>query len=185
MDALLPSKITRAQVLSRQEAAAAELNAAIRSLFLHEDMVAAHLLGWAALDIVSDVGKARGVKTFRSSLASKMSPSMLSAWKKAERDHYNFLKHADRDPLRRVKLHPEMTLFALYMAVRDYQAVFNASTYTMGVFLAWYLNYEPRFALALGARDLVNDLFCDRCNSWEKAKTFLASLAASGDAVVT
>jgi hypothetical protein len=109
--------------LTRRDAARSELDAAIRNFFLEEDLVAAHLLGWAALDVISDVAKAWAKNTLRDAVARKLPPEMAKAWRKAERDHYNFMKHANRDPDRSIQLSPEMTAFVIQGACRDYHLV--------------------------------------------------------------
>jgi hypothetical protein len=91
-------------------------------------------LGWTSLDVISDVGKARGSVTLRGRMTSKLPEQVRSAWKKAERDHYNFMKHADSDPDRRIKLIAEMILFAIHVACRDYLSVFGEQTATMAIY---------------------------------------------------
>lgn len=98
-------------ILSRHDIARRELEAAIRNLFVDENLIAAHLLGWAALDVISDVGRSKGKATLRNGMMQKMPAEIRLVWKKAERDHYNFLKHADRDPTRKIRMIPGNDIF--------------------------------------------------------------------------
>jgi hypothetical protein len=122
--------------LSRRDVAQSELNAAIRNFFLDQDLIAAHLLAWAALDVVSDLAKGRGRSTLRAGMRHHMTGVVEKLWSRVERDHYNFMKHADRDPDRTVRVLPEMTAFAIYTACRDFQAVFGINTPSMAIYIA-------------------------------------------------
>ena len=136
--------------LSRAQTAKRQLDAAIRDFFLYDDLVSAHLLAWAALDVITDVAKATGKTTIRSLMRANMSTTVAKAWSKAERDHYNFMKHADRDPHRMVRLIPEMSAFALYIACRDYLKTFGEGSLFMAVYSGWYLGRTPDMRAPFG-----------------------------------
>lgn len=143
------------QTVTRAQLARFELEAAIRNLFIDEDLIAAHLLTWSALEVISDVGKARGRVTLRTKMASKFSPEVRQRWRRAEHDHYNFMKHADRDPDRTIRLAPDMTFFALHVSCRDFQTVFDDLSPVMAIYIAWYLRQNPEMCAGFDA-DYIN-----------------------------
>jgi len=161
--------------LSRKDAARLELDASVRNFFLNEDLIAAHLLAWAALDVISDVGKARGVRTLRKMMSEKADENTRKAWSKAERDHYNFMKHADRDPDRTVRLLPDMTTFAMYTACRDYLAVFGDNTSSMAIFMGWFLNRNSSMAASFDEeyQRVVTDFGVTEEGAWTEARVLL------------
>jgi hypothetical protein len=146
--------------LSRRHAAQCELDGAIRNFLLDEDLIAAHLLGWAAMDVISDVAKARGRSTLRAATKRGLVAAGQTLWSRVERDHYNFMKHADRDPDCTVRLLPELTAFAIYTACRDFLAVFETNTPSMAIYIGWYLNRNPDMASTFDApyRETMDDL---------------------------
>lgn len=141
---------SRWPLLSRQQTAQRQLDSAIRDLFLYGDLISAHLLAWAALDVITDVAKATRKSTIRTLMRKHMSDALAKAWIKAERDHYNFMKHADRDPHRRVSLIPEMSAFALYIACRDFLKIFGETSALMATYSAWYLGRTPLMKSSFG-----------------------------------
>lgn len=164
------------QVMTRRAIAARQLDSAIRNLVLDEDIVAAHLLGWAALDVISDVATGLGRATVRGGMTALMSPEVRKAWRRAERDHYNFMKHADRDPERTIRLAPDLTTFAIYVACRDYVKTFDDSTPVMAVYTGWYLSQEPGMQRGFGGTwdDILVETFGDAPDeAWRQAKTLI------------
>lgn len=147
--------------VTRHQLARRELEAAIRNLFFDEDVIAAHILVWSALEVVTDVGKARNIGTLRDQMSSNMTESVRRQWKRIEHDHYNFMKHADRDPDRVIRLTPEMTVFALYVACSDYRRVFGDPSLAMAVFSAWYLRQNPDMGVGFDPEylDAVSEAF--------------------------
>lgn len=163
-------------ILTRQDVARQQLEAAIRDLFLSHDLVAAHLLGWAALDVIADVAKTHSRPTLRGAAEALMDPHFRKVWRRAERDHYNFLKHADRDPQRKARLLPAMTTFALYIACRDYLAAFDESTPVLAVFTGWYLSQNPDMRQAFKGAwdDVLRESFdADPETAWSQAATMV------------
>ncbi|TIP73088.1 MAG: hypothetical protein E5X63_43745, partial [Mesorhizobium sp.] len=61
------------------------------------------------------------------------------------------MKHADRDPKWRIRLIPDMTLFAIYIACRDYLSVFNAKTAVMAIHTGWYVSQNPEMGVSFDA----------------------------------
>lgn len=163
-------------VMTRRVIAARQLDAAVRNLVLDEDIVAAHLLGWAALDVISDVAAGLGRETVRGGMTALMSPELRKAWRRAERDHYNFMKHADRDPDRTIRLAPDLTTFALYVACRDYVKTFDDSTPVMAVYTGWYLSQTPEMRSGFGEKwdDVLVESFGEAPDeAWKQAKTMI------------
>jgi hypothetical protein len=161
--------------LSRRNVAQTELDGAIRNFFIEADLIAAHLLGWAALDVISDLAKARGRTTLRVKMKRLMNSTMQKQWSRVERDHYNFMKHADRDPDRTVRLLPSLTAFAIYTACRDFLAVFGTNTPSMAIYIAWFLNRNPDMASTFDAshRDLIDEFGVTEAEAWAEAQTML------------
>jgi len=170
--------------LTRHQVARVELDAAIRNLFIDEDLVAAHLLTWSGLEVISDVGKARGRQTLRVAMTSQMSDEVRKRWRRAEHDHYNFMKHADRDPDRTIRLAPGMTAFALHVACRDFQTVFNDLSPVMALYVAWYLRQNPEMGEGFNSEYLQAVAETVReapADAWADMRTMVAVALANPD----
>src|SRR2546422_6130134 len=83
-------------VISKREAAARQLDQAIRLFFRRGDMLSVHTLAGAAFQLLADLGKVSGiVSRYRSEVLIR--PERMKEWVQALNSTQNFLKHADRD----------------------------------------------------------------------------------------
>jgi hypothetical protein len=102
--------VTKLQVAERQ------LRVAIRLFFERRDGIAVHTLGTAALGILRDLGRRRGIKSIREMdfIRPERKQELDSLLNKAQ----NFFKHADKDPDSKLKFYYEATPFYLLDAVQ-------------------------------------------------------------------
>jgi hypothetical protein len=125
--------------VDRRLVARTHLNQAARLLVLQNDPISSMTLVCAAMDVLEDVSKARGLLTwFAQGAADHGEPVEVA--KRAVRTQYNFLKHANRDPERRLrKLSPDMIITLLYGAIHDYEQLYDCLTLEMMVTRMWAL----------------------------------------------
>lgn len=134
--------------LTRQQAARAEIDTAIELLFEGGSPVAIDVLAWAAVEMMRGIAEHRGLDTFHGRIEERVRPEYLKEWRRIHKEHYNFFKHADRDPDRVAdSFRPEATTYALFGACMDYDTLFNCQTLAMMSYGAWFLARHPTFVL--------------------------------------
>jgi hypothetical protein len=125
--------------VDRRLAARTQIDQAARLLVLHNDPISSMTLVCAAMDVLAGVCKARGLRTWLAQGAVDHGEPVELA-KRAMRAQYNFLKHADRDPERRLrKLSPDMIITLLYGSIHDYEQLYGCLTLEMMVTRMWAL----------------------------------------------
>ena len=151
--------------LTRRQVARREIDAAVTLLLTGGEPVAVNLLAWAAVDVLRGLCEARGVATFMSIFEERIRPEFHAEWRRALRDHHNFLKHSKKDPDRTVEdFKPEASTYAILVAVEDYRKLYETMTYPMQVFRAWFMARNPHVmtpmmaALFVDAGDVLGDI---------------------------
>ena len=124
--------------ITKQEAALRQLDQAIRAFFRNDDMLAVHTLAAAATEVLSDLGKIRGViSPLRD--PERIRPERQKEWLAALRKTQNFLKHADTDPDRSHTYNEEETVFLLFEAVGLAGALVNETGRERHAFFVWFV----------------------------------------------
>jgi hypothetical protein len=132
--------------ITRRAAARAEIDTAIELLFDDREPVAIHVLTWAAVEMMRGIAESRGQITFQASMEDRIKSQFLGQWRKILKTHYNFFKHADRDPDSIAEdFMPEATTYPLFGACVDYQTIFGASTLAMMSYMSWFMARHPKF----------------------------------------
>jgi hypothetical protein len=133
--------------ITKQEAGLRQLDQAIRAFFRRDDMLGVHTLAAAAMGLLSDLGKLKGVASpFRDS------QEWLAALKKTQ----NFLKHADQDPTSVHLYNEKETVFLLFESVGLAGALVNETSRDRHAFFTWFVMsfpdlLEPQYAEVLRA----------------------------------
>lgn len=128
--------------ISKEQAAIRQLNEAIRLFFERRDMLAVHTLTGAAMQILMDLGKPRGlVSPIRSERMIKA--EYLAEWNRALNATQNFLKHADRDPTDLHKFVEEGTVFRLAEALELGIKVLGTLQREWAAFRGWFAFAYP------------------------------------------
>jgi hypothetical protein len=134
--------------VTRQQAARAEIDTAIELLFYSGSPIAIDVLTWAAVEMMRGIAEHRQLQTFQSMIEERIKPEGLKEWRRIQKEHYNFFKHADRDPSRESdNFMPEATTYSLFGAAVDYQVVFGQLTFAMLSYIAWFMARHPNFVL--------------------------------------
>lgn len=130
------------QRITKIEAAARQLSAAISLHFSRGDAISIHTLAAAALQILSDLAKkstAQGIlkdETF-------IRPEMQKEWRRLISDAENFFKHAERDPDGILEFHAESTAFFLLDATLLHAQLTKSLLPATNVFLIWFYVKHP------------------------------------------
>jgi hypothetical protein len=139
------------EVVTRQDAARRQITTAIELILGGGDAVSANVLTWAATEMLRGVAEHRGVETFHATLESRIKPEFLRQWRDILKSHYNYAKHADRDPERVVEdFSPEATTWALFGAGIDYATLYGKRTWPMLVYHIWFLCRHPEITVDEG-----------------------------------
>lgn len=139
--------------VTRQRTAREEIDLAIHLLFTGGSLVCANLLAWAAIDVLKGVAKSRGLGTFSESIVTGIiREDRVREWYSLIKEHYNFSKHADKDPDKVVDLRPGAVQFAVFEALSDYQTIYIKPTIPMLIFQEFFILTNP---------DLYDDLELD------------------------
>jgi hypothetical protein len=121
-----------------------EIDAAIH-LFFDGNDIPARILAWAALDVLRILLERAKIDSMHLRLEDHIRSEYVREWRGLLRDHYNYLKHADRDPDRVLyDYRPATTAFNLLGAVADYGSLYRAHTLPMATFKAWAFARYPR-----------------------------------------
>lgn len=146
---------SRFERVSKLEAARRQLEEAIEVFFRQGDMVAVHTLAAAALDILRDLGRPKGLGSI-----VKDSPLVLPEKQREVREIFNaaqnFFKHANRDPEETLEFRPDATPFFIFDAIELYAQVKGSSFAAGDVFRMWFVVTNPQFTLG-PLRSLVDD----------------------------
>lgn len=132
--------------LSKRLVAQRELEAAIRLLLQHRDHVSAYVLAWAAYDIVGPISRSRGIQSIEEEFEGELAPASLKDWRKMRRRHYNFFKHADRDPDEVVDDVPrELVEAQIFISNLDFQGAFETLSPIQALYMSWFTGVYPQF----------------------------------------
>ena len=141
------------EVVSRKDAARRQICTAIDLVLGNGDAVSANVLTWSAAEILRGVGFHRNLGTFTSKLEDYIKEEYLKDWRFLLKDHYNYFKHADRDPERVVSdFTPEATTWALFGACNDYNIIYEVRTWSMLVYTLWFSCRHPDIMEGEGVR---------------------------------
>lgn len=134
--------------ISKQDAAKAEIETAIRIFFGEHTLVPAFVLACAGAEIAEAVAKHRGRATLAQGLADYIKSEQIGTVQRLVRDPYNFLKHADRDPEGEMRdFDPRSVEFKLFFAVEDYAIAFGERTPLMLALRVWFDCRYPQLLL--------------------------------------
>lgn len=130
--------------VTRQRTAREEIDLAIHLLFTGGSLVCANLLAWAAIDVLKGVARSQGIVTFGESIITDIvREDRVREWYSLIKEHYNFSKHADKDPDKVVDLRPGAVQFAVFEALSDYQTIYTKPTIPMLMFQCFFVLTNP------------------------------------------
>lgn len=130
------------EIISKADGAKRHLSVAIRMFFERKDLVPIHTLAAAALEVLQDLCKTKGIKP--------IFDDMILPEKKKElyqifRQPQNFFKHADRDGDENLKFYYEGTKFFIIEALILYNLLGIALFPEAIMFFAWFSKKHPNF----------------------------------------
>ncbi len=148
--------------ITKTSAAQRQIDAAIRILFSGEDVLAVHTVASAALGILKDLAKKRGISLLGEQSIEDSYKKHLSRFEEMEEEERidleefkklvnkrlrrpaNFLKHADRDAKKSLKLEYKEMDDLLIECGSTYVELGFELTVEMSTFGCWYLSVYPR-----------------------------------------
>lgn len=144
--------------ISKLDAARRQLREAIYLFFERRDIIAVHTLSAASLQILHDLAKARGDKSFL-----KDGPMIRREYKKEVlrkiNEAENFFKHAESDPDKILEFRPEVTRFFLFDALDLYQKLTGTLFCEGKIYLVWFAASYPTLILERKFMDKLNTEF--------------------------
>ncbi|MBI3984769.1 MAG: hypothetical protein HY344_02390 [Candidatus Levybacteria bacterium] len=124
--------------VSKLDVAKRELEHAIKLFFNYGDFVIIHLSACAAEEILSGIGKASGIKSFKSQMDGYIKPEKQAFVLKKLNEPYNFFKHANSDPDKLLRFNPASSEFVIWDDIRMYQELTIEITGFMTAFRLWF-----------------------------------------------
>ena len=137
---------SKAERVTKLDAAGRQLRVAIRLFFQREDMVAVHTLAAAAQEVLRRIGRARGIKSIfldEGYIDQVVRPEMRQEYRRLLTETQNFLKHAGRDPDGVLDFYPDATRFHLFDAAQMYCQLDPGGHREAAGFLCWYCMKYP------------------------------------------
>jgi hypothetical protein len=131
--------------LTKLEAARREINAAIRMYFNSEDPVAVHAVVAGGTQIISDLGKRKGLQLGIESGVKHIRPERQKEFREMMREPQNHIKHADHegDEDKILEYRPATIEFYLYLGAGGYQEYTGMDTPETRVFMWWFAACNP------------------------------------------
>jgi hypothetical protein len=137
-----PIKVTRKLLCETQ------INSSIQLLFNNGSPLVIYLISHAALDVLEDVARSKKLRTIYQMMEDRIAPHHLSEWRKSIRKHYNFMKHADRDPEVVIdEFYPEAAWQKLFFSIASFQSVFKELSFEMYFYWVWFISRYPHWFL--------------------------------------
>jgi hypothetical protein len=135
----------QAEKLTKLEAARREINAAIRTYFNDEDPIAIHALAAGGTQIISDLGKKKGLQLGIESGIKHIRSERQKEFRDMMREPQNHIKHADRkgDEDKILEYRPATIEFYLYLGAGGYQDYTGTDTPETRVFMWWFTACNP------------------------------------------
>jgi hypothetical protein len=131
--------------LTKRDVASRQIDAAIDLIFSQASIVPSHTLTWAALEILRGVARSQKIQTMDGEFELRIKPAHMNEFHKHIKRHYNFFKHADKDPNGVTNdFRPESTIWTLFMCCHDYRRIYGQQTWPMFVYIFWFFCRNPQ-----------------------------------------
>ncbi|MDB6068111.1 MAG: hypothetical protein JWR26_4319 [Pedosphaera sp.] len=145
--------------LNKFEVARRQLETAIAMYFNGGDVVSAHTLATAALEVLRGLNNALKGSPMVSDLEASgiIRPDKLEDARRAVRGAQNFFKHADKDPTGTLDFNPDTTAFYILDGVEKYRELSRQNPPVMRVFALWFrVQWPEAFHFAGGEEAFLN-----------------------------
>jgi hypothetical protein len=130
--------------VTRRDVARNEIDTAIDLFLSHRDPISAHVLTWAAVDVLKDVAARNAINTPSQQFNQWMGNDPAKQHYKSAKKEYNFFKHSDRDPDAHLdEFDVEGTANILMRACMDYNKIYGQMIWSAYMFSQWYLCRNP------------------------------------------
>ena len=131
--------------IDRRRLVREEIETAIELTFMQGSAIAANLLASAARDVMRGIAELKGVVLLGQKMEAAIKPEKLGEVRNLMRANYNFAKHADRDPQKILPaFNPEESLWNLFLAVCEYEILYQQYTIPMKILSHWMIARHPQ-----------------------------------------
>jgi len=126
-------------ILSKLEVAKRQLETSILLFFKNQDVVSIHALAYAAHEVLSQLGKAQGHRSFiKDDLINMIKPEKRDEINKMLSEAANFFKHSGKDKGENLKFYIRPTEYVIWDAARIYMAITNERPPTFSAYTLWF-----------------------------------------------
>lgn len=132
-------------LMTRQATVRQNIDCAVHLLLDAEAFSSANLLAWAAIDVLRDVAKHREIRTSLDLIDEHIRSGKHREWYLHLKEHYNFAKHANKDPDKALVFNHDLVETAVFLAACDYQVLYGTLTFPMAMMQHWVLLRRPEF----------------------------------------
>lgn len=167
----ISSKPDSIQTVTKLDAARRQLDSAISLYFREIDPIAVHTLACAAHQIIHDINYHRkGPKLLYDSLKFKDECRGLA--KKQLNQHYNFFKHADKDPdpEGEIEFNPKGTELFIIMAIIGLQQLESSISCYCSAFFAYFAVHNTHLLTQEGIEFYFNSIPIDEIKVYRTVK---------------
>jgi hypothetical protein len=133
--------------LGKLEAAARQIDTAIRLFFSDGDAVAIHSLAVAANNVFADIAEAKNAGVSWRTRVRDDSGLSMKELKAMFHEEWNFFKHADRNPDAVLYFNERLSQDFIFMATLDCGDL-RPTTCPMQAFQIWYIAANPKSSFA-------------------------------------
>ena len=130
--------------VSKLDSAKRQLEIAIRLFLNNEDPISIHTLSAASHTVLRDLCKKQGKESILKDVMVKITrPEKTKEFRESLSKAENFFKHADKDPAKLIKFHPDETEWFLWDVCKMYVGLTNDNPPIIKVFNVWFHSKHP------------------------------------------
>jgi hypothetical protein len=129
------------------EASSRQLDCAIRLFFNDEDLLSILTLVSASSRILRDIAESTGKSEFHNFVSSMIIPDRKNEFWKKFNEPFNFLKHADTDPIGVMEYDSEIVGAFITMTILYAETLGQPRTKYTKAFSGWYFIFNPHLVV--------------------------------------
>jgi hypothetical protein len=145
------------QKIDKLDAACRQLNTAISLWFKNGDAVSIHTLACSAYQIVHDINKQQGGRDLiydSLNIKDEYRSQAINFLKQ----HYNFFKHAERDPSRIIEFDPKITELFIAFTSLGLEILGRQPDEVRGAFTIYYGLHNPNYLTEKGKANFIDSV---------------------------
>ncbi|WP_310475709.1 MULTISPECIES: hypothetical protein [Sphingosinicellaceae] len=144
-------------LLDKFSVASAHIDAAIELFFRSRNLIGAHTLAWAALEVMRADADEGEVRTSMRGMEERIRPEHLVEFRRYMKSSFYFFKHSGKDD-GFTRFDASIVEYTIFFACYDYHRIYGANTWKMSYFSSFFLNRNPDYLKGDG-RELMASVF--------------------------